>query len=232
MPRATSLDCGLCQDYCFPLVREFPVLQIPRSQSCVVTQPISHTLCIAHFHHQTPIPLSAEDTSPVFHSLETKLNLRKELIVVGGFAFSLLLLLFGFGASSLCSMAGFFYPAWKSFEAIETKRKDDDTQWLIYWVVYSFFSIIEIFIDTLLYWIPFYYVFKFAFLLWLMSPQTKGAVTIYHHFLKDFLKKNESKIDEAINKAKRSASGAAETISSGASAGAAAAGKVFGNKED
>jgi len=97
------------------------------------------------------------------------------------------------------------YPAYKSFEAIESKSASDDTQWLIYWVVYAFFSIIEVFAEFLLYWIPFYYAFKMAFLLWAMLPQTRGAKYLYDAFLKDFLKKNESKIDAALNEAKRNA---------------------------
>ena len=42
-------------------------------------------------------------------------------------------------------LVGTIYPAYKSFKAIESKEKDDDTQWLIYWVVFAFFSVIEIF---------------------------------------------------------------------------------------
>ena len=64
---------------------------------------------------------------------------------------------------------------------------------------------IEVFTDFLLYWIPFYYAFKLAFLLWAMLPQTKGAKFLYDSFLKDFLKKNECKIDAALDDAKRTA---------------------------
>jgi receptor expression-enhancing protein 5/6 len=116
------------------------------------------------------------------------------------------------GAGSLCSIVGFVYPAYKSLEAIESRGRGDDTQWLIYWVVYSFFSIIEVFTDFLLYWIPFYFAFKLAFLLWAMLPQTRGAKFLYDSFLKDFLKKNESKIDAALNDAKRSASTIASEV--------------------
>ena len=111
----------------------------------------------------------------------------------------------------MCSIVGFVYPAFKSFEAIEKKGRDD-TQWLIYWVVYAFFSIIETFVDILLYWIPFYYAFKMAFLLWAMLPQTKGAKFLYDSFLKDFLKRNESKIDAALNDAKKSATAIATDV--------------------
>jgi receptor expression-enhancing protein 5/6 len=60
-------------------------------------------------------------------------------------------------------------------------------------------------VDYLLYWIPFYYAFKMAFLLWAMLPQTRGAKFLYDNFLKDFLKTNESKIDAALKDAKTSA---------------------------
>merc|ERR1712032_1185711 len=63
-----------------------------------------------------------------------------------------------------------------------------------------------VFTGFLLYWIPFYYAFKMAFLLWAMLPQTKGAKFLYDSFLKDFLKKNESKIDAALDSAKKQAS--------------------------
>ena len=59
--------------------------------------------------------------------------------------------------------------------------------------------------DFLLYWIPFYYAFKIAFLFWAMAPQTRGAKFLYDSFLKDFLKSNESKIDAALKDAKSSA---------------------------
>ena len=125
--------------------------------------------------------------------------------MVGVGALLIVIIFFGIGAGSLCSIVGFCYPAFKSFEAIETKVKGDDTQWLVYWVIFAFFSIIEVFVDFLLYWIPFYYAFKMAFLLWAFLPQTRGAKFLYDSFLKDFLKKNESRIDQAMADAKKKA---------------------------
>jgi receptor expression-enhancing protein 5/6 len=116
------------------------------------------------------------------------------------------------GIGSLTSIIGFVYPAFKSFLAIETKSKGDDTQWLVYWVIFAFFSIAETFVDYLLYWIPFYYAFKLAFLLWCMLPHFKGAKFLYDHFLKDFLKKNESRIDAALADAKKQAGSMASDV--------------------
>lgn len=45
-------------------------------------------------------------------------------------------------------------------KAIDSVDKDDDTQWLTYWVVYAAFGIIEYFTDILLSWIPFYFLLK------------------------------------------------------------------------
>jgi len=45
-------------------------------------------------------------------------------------------------------------------KAIESPSKEDDTQWLMYWSVYSFFSLLEFFTDIFLFWIPFYWLLK------------------------------------------------------------------------
>lgn len=50
-------------------------------------------------------------------------------------------------------------------KAIESPNKDDDTQWLTYWVVYGVFSIAEFFSDLFLSWFPFYYMLKVQCLL-------------------------------------------------------------------
>ena len=52
-----------------------------------------------------------------------------------------------------------------SVKAIESVNKDDDTQWLTYWVVYSVFSLGEFFTDILLSWIPLYWFLKVSPLL-------------------------------------------------------------------
>ena len=133
-------------------------------------------------------------------------------MAIGGGIVIALILVFGVGIASLSSLVGFVYPAWKSFEAIESKIKGDDTQWLVYWVIFAIFSIMEVFVDLVLYWIPFYYAFKLAFLLWAMLPQTKGAKFLYDSFLKDFLKKSESRIDAALADAKKTAGAVASDV--------------------
>jgi receptor expression-enhancing protein 5/6 len=139
--------------------------------------------------------------------MQEKTKIPKEyLVIVGGIVFATIVF-FGVAAGSMCSFIGFIYPAYQSFKAIENKNKGDDIQWLVYWVLYAFFAIIETFQDFILYWIPFYFSGKLAFLLWAMLPQTRGAKVLYDSFLKDFLKKTSddrpSRIDAAMADAKK-----------------------------
>ena len=137
---------------------------------------------------------------------QDKAKVPKEYLVLAGAALFIGLIFFGIGAATLCAIIGFVYPAYQSFVAIENKNKGDDVQWIVYWVLYSFFSIIESFQDFILYWIPFYFAFKLAFLLWAMLPQTRGAKFMYDNFLKDFLKKSgegPSRIESAMADAKK-----------------------------
>lgn len=141
------------------------------------------------------------DTIPILQQAQAATGIEKIYLVLGGSAALLLVLLVGFGAGLICNVVGFLYPAYCSFKAIESDSRNDDIQWLTYWVVYACFNIVEVFVDFLLYWIPFYYAFKLGFLLWLFMPSTQGALFLYHHFLAPFLKNHESRIDRAMKEA-------------------------------
>ena len=95
-------------------------------------------------------------------------------------------------------MVGFIYPTYASFQAIETHRKDDDTQWLTYWVVYATFTVLESFVEVILFWFPFYYSFKFGFLIWLFLPNTQGARFLYKNFVRPMFNDAESKFNETL----------------------------------
>jgi len=101
--------------------------------------------------------------------------------------------------SPFSNLVGFIYPAYCSFKAIKSEDKEDDTQWLTYWVVYAFFVVVESLTDLLLHWIPFYYGVKLAFLVWCFSPQTRGAVYIFHYAIEPLLSKYEHSIDKVAS---------------------------------
>jgi len=124
------------------------------------------------------------------------------LLAISGGASAVFLLLayLIFGEGFVCNFVGFAFPAYASLKAIESDSKDDDTQWLTYWVVYASFCVVETFIEIIEDWIPYYFIFKFFFLIWLFAPMTHGADVVYKSIVRPFFKKNEAEIDAFANK--------------------------------
>mmetsp|Transcript_14104 Transcript_14104/g.30635 ORF Transcript_14104/g.30635 Transcript_14104/m.30635 type:complete len:164 (-) Transcript_14104:404-895(-) len=105
-------------------------------------------------------------------------------------AFCLLLCGFVFligGAKLASDLVSFIYPAYMSFKAIDTANPTDDKQWLTYWVVFGFTSIIESCASFIIGWIPFYFFLKIAFFVWLYHPNFLGAGIIYTQALRPIL---------------------------------------------
>ncbi|GMF24152.1 unnamed protein product [Phytophthora fragariaefolia] len=94
------------------------------------------------------------------------------IFCVGALLAGILLFVVG-GEELVVGLVGFIYPAYMSFKAINTPGTGDDTQWLTYWVVYAFFNLTESITDLVLSWIPFYFFFKIAFLVWSYHPSTQ-----------------------------------------------------------
>jgi len=119
---------------------------------------------------------------PALNNLEKTTSVPKAYAVIGLVALYFFLIVFNLGGQLLTNVAGFAIPAYYSLGALFTASKADDTQWLTYWVVFSLFTVIESLISVV-YWFPFYYTFKFVFLLWLSLPAFRGADIIFRSFL-------------------------------------------------
>ncbi|KAM3509754.1 hypothetical protein MY10362_000428 [Beauveria mimosiformis] len=146
---------------------------------------------------------------PALNNLERQAGVPKAYAVIGVGALYFFLIIFNLGGQLLTNFAGFVIPGYYSLAALFTDSKDDDTQWLTYWVVFAFFSVVESFFN-IVYWFPFYFVFKFVFLLWLSLPMFRGAEIIFRSFLAPTLSRYfkegsssanlRSKADAAVNK--------------------------------
>lgn len=109
---------------------------------------------------------------------------------------------------------GTLYPAYRSYKAIRTKNVKEYVKWMMYWVVFAMFLFLETLADIFVaFWMPFYYELKIIFVIWLLSPYTKGASFLYRRLIHPALTRHEPEIDEYIDRAKREGLMYAKTLS-------------------
>ncbi|KAI1827882.1 TB2/DP1, HVA22 family-domain-containing protein [Xylaria intraflava] len=123
---------------------------------------------------------------PALTNLEKQTSIPKAYAVIGVATLYLFFIVFNLGGQLLTNFAGFVIPGYYSLAALFSTSKSDDTQWLTYWVVFAFFTVTESAI-SIVYWFPFYYTFKFVFLLWLSLPTFGGAQIVFRSFMQPVL---------------------------------------------
>lgn len=128
-----------------------------------------------------------------------KIGVDPGLLVTGIMFVVIFLVAVGVCGNLLVSIVGFLYPAYRSFKALESDDKDDDTQWLTYWVVYAFFTVFDEMTSWILNLMPFYFMIKLVLMIWMFWPTTNGALTIYNSVLAPFLRKYQAKIDKHVD---------------------------------
>uniref|UniRef100_A0A8D0EZB5 Receptor expression-enhancing protein n=1 Tax=Strix occidentalis caurina TaxID=311401 RepID=A0A8D0EZB5_STROC len=86
---------------------------------------------------------------------------------------------------------GMLYPAYASYKAVKSKNIREYVRWMMYWIIFALFTATETFTDLLISWFPFYYEIKTAFVIWLLSPYTRGASLLYRKFVHPTLSRKE-----------------------------------------
>ncbi|KAM7371318.1 hypothetical protein PAMP_010799 [Pampus punctatissimus] len=92
---------------------------------------------------------------------------------------------------SVMLVFGTLYPAYYSYKAVKTKNVKEYVRWMMYWIVFALYTVVETIADLTVAWFPLYYEMKTAFLIWLLSPYTRGASLIYRKCLHPLLSSRE-----------------------------------------
>ncbi|KAF7507196.1 ER membrane protein DP1/Yop1 [Endocarpon pusillum] len=133
-------------------------------------------------HHQISQLDKELSKYPALNNLERQTSVPKVYVILGLLGLYFFLVFFNIAGAFLVNFAGFLLPGYYSLDALFTSSKVDDTQWLTYWVVYAFLTVLESAINAV-YWFPFYYTFKFILVLWMALPQTSGAQVVFRSFI-------------------------------------------------
>ena len=119
--------------------------------------------------------------------------------VVMGLLASILIVSIGYFEKIITNLIGTIYPAYWTMKSLQS-QEDEDKYWLTYWVVFALFTIVDLFSGFLMKLIPFYFIMKIIFLIWLFMPNTKGCYYIYYFIVVKLFKHLEKEIDDATEK--------------------------------
>ena len=139
---------------------------------------------------------------PIIISIEKKTKIDRKYIFLSFLSLSYLIVYYFFGINIFTNFIGLIYPAYKSFITLHSKVKNDEVQWITYWIIFSFMN----FFDMISNIVPLYYFIKICFTIWLFHENTKGAEFLYKFYFKPFLDnefKNNSDNNLEINKFKK-----------------------------
>ncbi|XP_011172363.1 receptor expression-enhancing protein 5 isoform X2 [Solenopsis invicta] len=150
----------------------------------------------------------------VFALAEEKTGVDRLYVFVGSLVLLALYLVFGLGQQLVCNIIGFVYPAYQSMKALESPKKEDDTKWLTYWVVFAVFTIIEFFSEYILCWFPVYWLFKCIFHVWLMMPTAEynGSMILYRRVIRPKFIQYQPGLDRFLSDARDTVKTAADAL--------------------
>lgn len=127
--------------------------------------------------------------------IEEKTGIPAKYIYIG-LSICLISVCIGYLEKYISCLVGIVIPMICSIRTLESKDRDDTKQWLTYWIVFGTFSFIDLFTFGLFHYIPFYFLLKIIFLIWLFMPNTRGASKIYDTIISKFFKKYKTQIDD------------------------------------
>lgn len=94
----------------------------------------------------------------------------------------------GYDFAGLASpILGMLFPIYQSMRALEQKKREQETQWLMYWICFATINFLETVAGPVLNLVPLYRWLRVMLLGWLAMPHFKGATMVYRLFVRPFL---------------------------------------------
>ena len=95
--------------------------------------------------------------------------------------------------SLITSLVGTLYPGFSTIKAIQKNK--DKKEWLTYWVIFGSFLIFDMFSTIIIKVVPYYFVLKIIFLIWMFIPGSNGCQIVYDFLISKVMKPIEQIID-------------------------------------
>jgi hypothetical protein len=130
------------------------------------------------------------------------IQVNYEYFVVGFGLIVVLSIFFGIFAELITNTIGFVYPFLSTLASLENKPAEQK-KWLVYWVLFASIVLFDEYFTFVVNWIPFYYPIKTAFLLYIMVPQSNGALHVYDLAKPHIAKLLGDAVDEATSSASK-----------------------------
>ena len=149
-----------------------------------------------------------ENQISLLEKWENQMNLIQEktgikgIFVILGLIIAVIFVYFNILDSIITNLVGTVYPAFWTIKSLEQNLVEEQKKWLTYWVVFGSFIIVDMGSPVIVKFIPFYFVLKILFLMWLFMPGSNGCTIVYYLIVKKIFGYYEDKIDSYVVGAK------------------------------
>ena len=146
-------------------------------------------------------------TESLVKKIKEQIQLIQEKTGINGYVFIGLLLLslifvyFNLFENLITNLIGTVYPTFWTIKSIESKD-GKAIHWLIYWIIFSSFILLDFFSGFVVKIIPFYFIMKICFLIWLQWPESKGCDIIFSYVINNIFESIEEELDEYVQEVK------------------------------
>ena len=126
----------------------------------------------------------------------------KGIFIILGLVLCVTFVYFNIFDSIITNLVGTLYPAFWTIKSLEQNSVEEQKKWLTYWVVFGSFIIVDMSSPVIVKFIPFYFVLKILFLIWLFMPGSSGCTIVYYLVVKKIFRYYEERIESYVVGAK------------------------------